>query len=73
MLCYWNENGVYNDNIDRGILEHLDDIKKASTIFVELDVEHGYAVHYALLDYEDVGAYVFRGIDESGRIIHVGR
>lgn len=64
---------VSNDNIDGQILESLDDIKKASTFFVELEVDHGYAVHYALLDPEDVGAYVFRGVDDSGRIIHVGR
>ncbi|MGM0884649.1 MAG: hypothetical protein ACQEXQ_26880 [Bacillota bacterium] len=64
---------VSNDNIDGQILENLDDIKKASTFFVELEVENGYAVHYALLDPKDVGAYVFRGVYDSGRIIHVGR
>lgn len=64
---------VTNENIDNEILQSLDEINKISSIYLELSVDDGYASAYQELEPADVGAFVFRGIDENGVIKYIGR
>jgi hypothetical protein len=53
-------------------LSSLDELKKQSTVYVEMDVINGYAVHYINLPTSDAGNFVFRGLDEQGNILAKG-
>jgi hypothetical protein len=64
---------ITNENIDSEISNNLDEIKKISNIFIEITILNGYGSLYVELDPSDVGAFVFRGIDENGIIKYVGR
>ncbi|MBP1994417.1 hypothetical protein [Paenibacillus eucommiae] len=64
---------ISNDNIDNEISEQLDEIKNNSSIFIELEVQDGFAVSYNELPVNDVGGFVFRGLDKNGQVITVGR
>ncbi|MGP4040929.1 hypothetical protein ACTWP4_13680 [Gracilibacillus sp. D59] len=47
----------------------LNIVKEQSTVFIELDVRDGFAVHYSELPHGDVGSFRFRGINRDGKII----
>ncbi|MGF7050630.1 hypothetical protein J2T13_005180 [Paenibacillus sp. DS2015] len=64
---------VSNDNIDNVILDNIEEIKENSTVFIELKLEDGFAAAYSELKTKDAGGFIFRGIDEKGKIIILGR
>ncbi|MBD7969233.1 hypothetical protein [Paenibacillus gallinarum] len=64
---------VSNDNIDNVILDDLEEIKENSTVFLELKLEDGFATSYLELYSKDVGGFIFRGVNEKGEIITLGR
>ncbi|MCT2536245.1 hypothetical protein NC661_13580 [Aquibacillus koreensis] len=44
-------------------------VEEQSTVFIEMDIKDGFAVHYSKLPNGDVGSFSFRGIDSDGKII----
>ncbi|USB33396.1 hypothetical protein [Paenibacillus sp. YPG26] len=63
---------VSNDNIDNAS-EDLEEIKKNSTVFIELKLENGTAASWVELDPQNTGEFVFRGINEKGKIVTLVR
>ncbi|MCS7461927.1 hypothetical protein N0M98_17455 [Paenibacillus doosanensis] len=63
---------VSNDALDQEIPASLEQVRKASSIFIEMDVENGFAVYNGLLEPQSVGAFVFRQVDDSRRVLSVG-
>ncbi|CAG7619431.1 hypothetical protein ACFQI7_03285 [Paenibacillus allorhizosphaerae] len=64
---------VSNDNIERVISYDFDEIKENSTVFIELNLEDGFAASYNELNTKDAGGFIFRGVNEKGEIIILGR
>ncbi|MBE9917117.1 hypothetical protein G8C92_24155 [Paenibacillus donghaensis] len=64
---------ISNDNIDHEISNQLKEIKQKSSVYIELKVQDGFAVSYNELPMNDVGNFVFRGLDHKGQIITAGR
>lgn len=64
---------ISNDNIDNVILNDLEEVKKHSPVFIELKLENGFAATYVELNPKDAGGFIFRGINEKGKIIILGR
>lgn len=50
-------------------LSSLEEAKELSTVYVEIDVAEGYALHYMELQPADTGNFVFWGSDEQGTIL----
>lgn len=50
----------------------LDEAKKQSSVYVEIDVENGFAVHYMNLPPSSTGNFVFRGLDGLGNMLATG-
>ncbi|WP_426452979.1 hypothetical protein ACP26L_12880 [Paenibacillus sp. S-38] len=46
--------------------------RSQSAVYVEMDVEQGFAAQYLLLSPADAGNFVFRGLDEAGNIVYAG-
>ncbi|MTV50969.1 hypothetical protein GJ688_18800 [Heliobacillus mobilis] len=46
----------------------LEEVKNKSTIYVEMDIDNGYALHYCQLK-SDIGSFVFRGLNEKREIV----
>ncbi|NDI35475.1 hypothetical protein [Chengkuizengella sediminis] len=49
----------------------LSEAKEKSTVYIEMDVENGYAAHYSYLKNAYVGGYTFRGLNSQGEIISI--
>ncbi|MEC0204881.1 hypothetical protein P4H39_19935 [Paenibacillus lautus] len=64
---------ISNDNIDNEISKEIDQIKQDSTVFIELTLEDGFAAAYKELSIKDVGGFIFRGVNDKGEIIILGR
>lgn len=52
-------------------LSTLEEIKEQSAVYVEIDVINGFAVHYMNLSTKDAGNFMFRGLNEQGKIVTV--
>ncbi|WP_046226942.1 hypothetical protein [Paenibacillus dauci] len=63
---------ISNDNIDDNISTDIHEIKKESTLFMELNLENGFAATYKELNVNDAGGFVFRGVNEKGKVIVLG-
>ena len=44
-------------------------VKEQSTVFIEMDVREGFAVHKRKLPHADVGSFSFRGLNSDGEIV----
>lgn len=64
---------VSNDNIDNIIPDDLEEIKENSTVYIELKLEDDFATAYRELNTKDAGGFIFRGVNEKGEIIVLGR
>jgi hypothetical protein len=64
---------ISNDNIDSEISKEVDQIKQDSTVFIELTLEDGFAAAYKELSIKDAGGFIFRGVNDKGEIIVLGR
>ncbi|MGY5344669.1 hypothetical protein ACXFAU_19670 [Paenibacillus glucanolyticus] len=62
---------VTNEPWEDKLIDNLDQIKASSGIYIEMDVEQGYAVEYESLPYGQTGGFIFRSIDAEGNIISV--
>lgn len=62
---------VTNEPWDDEPIDDLDQIKALSGIYIEMDVEQGYAVHYEQLPADQTGGFIFRSIDSEGNILSV--
>lgn len=64
---------ISNDNIDNVISYDMDEIKENSTVFIELNLEDGFAASYNELNTNDAGGFIFRGVNNKGEILILGR
>ncbi|MGE7823125.1 hypothetical protein [Paenibacillus sp. NPDC093718] len=62
---------VTNEPWDDEPIDDLDQIKALSGIYIEMDVEQGYALHYEQLPADQIGGFIFRSIDSEGNILSV--
>lgn len=63
---------ISNDSIDGKVLSNINEIKKNSTVFIELNLENGFAAAYKELAIKDTGEFVFRGVNDQGEIVTFG-
>jgi hypothetical protein len=61
---------VSNDH-QRNMDISLSEVKKVSTLYVEMDIHNGYAVNYTRLPHEKLGNFVFRGVNSEGKVVSV--
>ncbi|AQQ53151.1 hypothetical protein [Planococcus lenghuensis] len=47
----------------------VDELKELSDLFIEMEVENGYAAHYLELPNSEAGGFEFRGINAEGEVI----
>lgn len=64
---------ISNDNIDNVISYDMDEIKENSTVFIELILEDGFAASYNELNTKDASGFIFRGVNDKGEILILGR
>lgn len=64
---------ISNDNIDNVISYDMDEIKENSTVFIELNLEDGFAASYNELNTKDASGFIFRGVNDKGEILILGR
>ena len=64
---------ITNEKINSEKSTDLEEIKKNSNLFIELNVVNGYAGTFQELDNKNVGDFVFRAIDDKGSIKYLGR
>lgn len=64
---------VSNDNIDNAISDDWEEIKVNSTVFIELILEDGFTTAYRELNTKDAGGFIFRGVNEKGEVVTLGR
>ncbi|WDH96237.1 hypothetical protein PUW24_18940 [Paenibacillus urinalis] len=64
---------ISNDNIDNVISYDMDEIKENSTVFIELILEDGFAASYNELNTKDASGFIFRGLNDKGEILILGR
>ena len=62
---------VTNEPWDDEPIDDLDQIKALSGVYIEMDVEQGYAVHYEQSPADQIGGFIFRSIDSEGNILSV--
>lgn len=62
---------VTNEPWDDKPIEDLEQVKALSGIYMEIDVEQGYAIHYEQLPADQTGGFIFRSIDAEGNILSV--
>lgn len=62
---------ITNEPWDDKPIDDLDRIKALSGIYIEMDVEQGYAVEYEQLPADQTGGFIFRSIDSKGHILSV--
>ncbi|SDW06679.1 hypothetical protein [Paenibacillus sp. PDC88] len=64
---------ISNDSIDNVISYDIDEIKENSTVFIELNLEDGFAASYNELNTKDARGFIFRGLNDKGEILILGR
>ncbi|KOP67524.1 hypothetical protein AMS62_21475 [Bacillus sp. FJAT-18019] len=64
---------VTNEPMDEEPVADLEQLKALSGVYIEMDVEQGYAIHYEQLPADQIGGFVFRSIDSEGKILSVHR
>ncbi|KOR90115.1 hypothetical protein [Paenibacillus solani] len=64
---------VTNEPMDEEPVADLERLKALSGIYIEMDVEQGYAVYYGQLPADQTGGFVFRSIDSEGKILSIHR
>ncbi|MCG7344753.1 hypothetical protein MHZ92_11450 [Sporosarcina sp. ACRSL] len=62
---------VSNEPHVREIYLSLKEVEEQSTIFVEMVIENGVAIHYSLLPTDEVGNFTFRGVDAEGNVVTI--
>lgn len=48
---------------------NIEQIRKDSSLYIELNIRDGFASQYIEMDNKDVGSFVFRGLDENGDVV----
>jgi len=64
---------VTNEPIDEEPVADLEQLKALSGVYIEMDVDQGYAIYYGQLPADQIGGFVFRSIDSEGKILSVHR
>lgn len=64
---------VTNEPMDEEPVTDLEQLKALSGVYIEMDVEQGYAIYYGQLPSDQIGGFVFRSIDSEGKILSVHR
>jgi hypothetical protein len=49
----------------------LKEVKKQSTMFVEMEVKGGFAAHYIPITYSELSNFVFRGVNADGKVVSI--
>lgn len=57
------------DNLEEETETNIEQIRKNSTFFTELEVRDGYGSQYVEIDKDILGAFKIRGIDEKGNVV----
>lgn len=60
---------VTNESLDEEGPDDLDTLRAASDLYLELEVENGFVVYYGALPENMTGGFVFRSVDDQGRIL----
>jgi hypothetical protein len=61
---------VSNEGSDLS-LSNLEEVKKQSTFYVEMEIINGFGAHYLALSPSEAGNFVFRGLNENEEIVSV--
>ncbi|WP_068774257.1 hypothetical protein [Paenibacillus sp. FJAT-26967] len=64
---------ITNEQFEEEKSVDLNEIKEKSKVFIELDVVNGYAGTFQVMAIDEVGGFVFRGVDHTGSIKYFGR
>ncbi|MVO99554.1 hypothetical protein [Paenibacillus lutrae] len=64
---------ITNEQFEEKASVDLNEIKENSKVFIELDVVNGYAGTFQEMAIDEVGGFVFRGVDNTGSIKYFGR
>lgn len=60
---------ITNDDLDQDTETNIEQIRKDSSLYIELNIRDGFASKYLEMDNKDVGSFVFRGLDANGNVV----